>query len=170
MHCIQNSCIGTPTPFNKAISGFTCVLAITVIALSIVGLTASPSGSFNAIIRFGATTNGVLLGTSIFVLVLDLVWITALWNKTKEQSVSRSGPSQLKPSRSVLPNPESLEQEPPQSAHISAIEEIHDTDSFSQLPKEIILRTFGFLNAIYQAKCGEVSRKWRRLASDATVL
>ena len=170
MHCIQNSCIGTPTPFNKAIAGFTCVLAITVIALSIIGLTASPSGPFNAIVQFGATTNGILLGTSIFVLILDLVWIAALCKKTKEQSVSRSGPSQLKPSRLGLPNPESLEQEPPQSALVPAIEEINDMDFFSQLPEEIILRMFGFLNAIELAKCGEVSRRWRRLASDETLL
>lgn len=166
MHCIQNSCIGTPTPFNKAIAGFTCVLAITVIALSIIGLTASPAGPFNAIVQFGATTNGVLLGTSIFVLILDLVWIAALCKKTKEQSVSRSGPSQLESSRLGLPNPESLEQESPQPALVSASEEINDTDSFSQLPEEIILRTFGFLRANELAKCGEISRRWRRLASD----
>jgi len=179
MHCIQNSCIGIPFPFNRAIAGFTCVLAITVIALSIIGLTASASGPFNAIVQFGTTTNGILLGTSIFVLILDLVWIAALYKKTKEQSVSRSGPSQLEPSRLGLPNPESLEQEPPQSALVQASEEINDTDSFSQQPEEIndtdsfsqqpeeiILRTFGFLSANELAKCGEISRRWRRLASD----
>jgi hypothetical protein len=100
MHCIQNSCIGTPSPFNKAIAGFTSVLVITVIALSIIGLTATASGSFNAIVQFGATTNGILLGTSIFVLILDLVWISALCKKTKEQSVSQSEPSQPRPFRS----------------------------------------------------------------------
>ena len=169
MHCIQNSCIGTPSHFNKAIAGFACVLAITVIALSIIGLTASPSGPFNAIVQFGATTNGVLLGTSIFVLILDLVWIAALCKKTKEQSVSRSGPSQLGPSRLGLPNPESPEQESPQSALVPAIEEIYDTDCFSQQPEEIILNIFGYLTAIELAKCGEISRRWRRLASDATL-
>lgn len=149
MHCIQNSCIGTPSHFNKAIAGFACVLAITVIALSIIGLTASPSGPFNAIVQFGATTNGVLLGTSIFVLILDLVWIAALCKKTKEQSVSRSGPSQ--------------------SALVPVIEEINDKDLFSQQPQEIILNIFGYLTAIELAKCGEISRRWRRLASDATL-
>lgn len=169
MHCIQNSCIGTPSHFNKAIAGFACVLAITVIALSIIGLTASPSGPFNAIVQFGATTNGVLLGTSIFVLILDLVWIAALCKKTKEQSVSRSGPSQLGSSRLGLPNPESLEQESTQSALVPVIEEINDTDFFSQQPQEIILNIFGYLTAIDLAKCGEISRRWRRLASDATL-
>ena len=122
MRYIQNSCIGTPSPFNKAIAGFTCVLAITVITLSIIGLTATASGPFNAIVQFGTTTNGILLGISIFVLILDLVWIAALCKKTKEQSVPRSGPSQLEPSRLGLPN----------SALVPAIEEINDTDSFSQ--------------------------------------
>ena len=55
-------------------------------------------------------------------------------------------------------------------SNLHTIEEINDTDSFSQLPEEIILRTFGFLNAIHQTKCGEVSRRWRRLASDKTLL
>jgi len=164
MHGIQNSCIGTPSLCNKAIAGFICVLAITVIALSTIGLTASPSGPFNAIVQFGTTTNGILLGTSIFVLILDLVWIAALCKKTKEQSVSRSGPSRL-----GLPNTESREQESPQSALVSANEEINDTDSFSQQPKEIILNIFGYLSAIELAKCDEVSRRWRRLASDATL-
>lgn len=146
MHCLQNSCIGTPSPFNKAIAGFTSILAITVIALSIIGLTATASGSFNAIVQFGATTNGIFLGTSIFVLILDLVWISILCKKTKEQSVSQSESSQ--------------------SALVQASEEINDTDSFSQLPEEIILRTFDFLNANELAKCGEISRRWKRLASD----
>lgn len=146
MYCIQNSCICTPSPFFKALAGFTSVLAITVIALSIIGLTASPSVPFNAIVQFGKATNGILLGTSIFVLILDLVWISVLCKKTKERSVFQSEFSQ--------------------SALVSAIEEINDTDSFSQLPEEIILRTFGFLSANELAKCEKISRRLRRLASD----
>ena len=36
-------------------------------------------------------------------------------------------------------------------------------------PQEIILKVFGYLTAIELAKCDEVSRRWRRLASDATL-
>ncbi|MCB1180741.1 MAG: hypothetical protein KDK55_01790 [Chlamydiia bacterium] len=98
-------------------------MTITVIALNIIGLTASPSGLFNVIVQFGATTNGVLLGISIFVLILDLVWIAALCKKTKEQSVSRSGSFQLKPFRVGFSNPKSLEQEFPQSTLVPGPEQ-----------------------------------------------
>ncbi len=51
--------------------------------MSIIGLTASPSGPFNAIVQFGKATNGILLGTSIFAFILDIVWIAALVKKQK---------------------------------------------------------------------------------------
>jgi len=169
MFCIQNSYIGRPSPFNKAIAGCTCVLVITVIALSIIGLTATPSGPFNAIVQFGKAANGILLGTSIFAFILDIVWIATLCKQTKEQSVSRSGYSQPRPFGLGLPNPESLKQEFSQSVLVSTSEEINDTDFLSQQSEEIILKIFGYLSVIELAKCGEVSRKWRRLACDATL-
>lgn len=49
-------------------------------------------------------------------------------------------------------------------------ETIANGDFLSQLPEEVILKIFGYLNAIQQTKCGEVSRRWRRLASDETLL
>jgi hypothetical protein len=85
------------------------------------------------------TTNGIILGTSIFVFILDLVWISAL---CKDKLC--------------------------QSALVPATEE-NDRDLVSELPEEIILRVFGFLNEIELTKCGEVSRKWRRLASDPSL-
>ncbi len=109
---IQNSCIDPSAPFNKALAGFTCVLTITIIALGIVGLTATPSGPFNAIVQFGVRTNGILLGTSIFVFILDLVWIAALCKKTPGQSVSQLEPPQAKPFRSGLLKPESHKSHP----------------------------------------------------------
>jgi hypothetical protein len=112
-------------------------LAISAIALSIIGLAATSSGPFNAIVQLGMTANGIILGTSIFVFILDLVWISAL---CKDKLC--------------------------QSALVPATEEINDGDLVSELPEEIILRVFGYLSAIEQAKHGEVSRKWRRLASD----
>ena len=150
MHCIQNSCSGTPTPFTKAIAGFIAILAITVIALSIIGLTATLSGPFNAIVQLNTTIYGFLLGTSIFVLILDLVWFPALCKKTKELTISQS--------------------ELPPSDFVSKIEEISDTDSsLRQLPEEIVLGVLGFLSPIELAKCGEVNRRWKRLSSDATL-
>ena len=43
---------------------------------------------------------------------------------------------------------------------------INNTDFFSQQPREIILKVFGYVSAIELTKCGEVSRRWRRLTSD----
>jgi hypothetical protein len=97
---------------------------------------------------------------------LDIVWIAVLCKITKKQPIAGSGSSQIGSSGLGLPNPESLEQ----SALVPEIEEINNTDFFSHLPEEIILITFSFLNAIQQAKCGAVSRRWRRLASDETLL
>jgi hypothetical protein len=139
MHSVQNSCISSPSPINKTIAGVTSVLAISAIALSIIGLTATSSGPFNAIVQLGCT-NGIILGTSIFVFILDLVWISAL-----------------------------CKDKPSQSALVPATEEINDGNLVSELPEEIILRVFGFLNEIELTKCGEVSRKWRRLASDPSL-
>jgi hypothetical protein len=140
MHSVQNSCISSPSPINKTIASITSILAITAIALSIIGLTATSSGPVNAIVQLGITTNGIFFGTSIFVFILDLVWISAL-----------------------------CKDKPSQSALLPATEEINDGDLVSDLPEEIILRAFGFLNEIELTKCGEVSRKWRRLASDPSL-
>lgn len=87
MNSIQNLCIGRPTPFNKALAQSTRALAIATIALSIIGLTATSSGPFNAIVQFGTTNNGILLGASIFILILDLVWIAALCKKKNASDI-----------------------------------------------------------------------------------
>jgi hypothetical protein len=152
-----------------AITVFTGVLAITVMALSIIGLTTTPSGPFNAIVQFGATINEILLGTSFFVLILDLASISALCKKTKEQSVSQSEPTQSSPSAPVLPDSKSHNSEPTQSQHVIVSEEINERDCLSQLPEEILLTIFRFLGVIALTKCSEVSRKWRRLASEETL-
>lgn len=55
-------------------------------------------------------------------------------------------------------------------ASVERTETIADIDFLSQLPEEIILKVFGYLSAIQQAKCGQVSRRWRRLAFDETLL
>jgi hypothetical protein len=154
MNCIQNSCIGTPTFFNKVVAGLTCVLATTSIALNIIGLKTESSGPFNGIVQFDATAHGILLGSSLVVLTLDFAWIAALYKKTKEPSVSQPEFSQC----------ESL-----QSALVITIEGIDEKDRLSQLPDEMILKVFGYLNVIELAKCGEVSKRWTGLASDATL-
>lgn len=48
-------------------------------------------------------------------------------------------------------------------------EEINDTDFFNQQPQEIILKIFGCFSLMGLIKSCEVSRRWRRLASDATL-
>ncbi|HEY4830986.1 MAG TPA: hypothetical protein VIH61_00270 [Waddliaceae bacterium] len=65
--------------------GLLVILTITAIAIAIIGLTANPKGPFNAICQLGTTLNGTLLGTSLFVLILDLVWI---FKSTKNQESS----------------------------------------------------------------------------------
>jgi hypothetical protein len=152
MHCIKNSCIYTSTPFNKTIASLSCIAAMTAVALSIIGLKTESSGSFNGIVQFGATTHGILLGTSLFVLTLNFAWIVALCKKTKESSVSQ---------------PEFSKCESPQSALVPANEEIEENDYLSQLSEEMILKVFDYLNPIELARCGEVSKRWTRLASDS---
>lgn len=51
-------------------------------------------------------------------------------------------------------------------APLQGDEVIDNADSFSQLPDELILYIFGYLNAIGLAKCGACSRKWQRMASN----
>ena len=166
MHSIQNSCIGSYSLCNKTTAGIISVLAITVMALSIIGLTATPSGPFNAIVQLGTRTNGILLGASVFVFTLDLVWIAALC----KANVSHSEPSRSRPSLLSHPTPEPLKDETPQTSLAPAIETKNDTDSLNQqLPEEIILRVFGHLTETELAKSGEVCRRWRRIASDVTL-
>src|SRR6185503_890529 len=52
---------------------------------------------------------------------------------------------------------------------VPAIEEINETDFLSQQAEEIILKVLGYLGVIELTKCGEVSRKWRRLTSDTSL-
>ncbi|MCC5832171.1 MAG: F-box protein [Chlamydiales bacterium] len=47
------------------------------------------------------------------------------------------------------------------------VEEIKDRDLFSQQPLDIIIKIFTYLSVVELAKCGEISRKFRRLASDS---
>jgi len=141
------------TPFNKAITGVVGISAITVIVLTIIGLITTLSGPFNAIVQLGMGANGIFLGSSIFVFVLDLAWITVLCKKTKEPF--------------SLPKPESLKQGSPSSALVPAVSEeiFNDTDFLSRQPQEILHEILRYLSPIELAKCGELSRKWRRLKS-----
>ncbi len=105
MHCIQNTYIGTPTLFNKTVAGITCILAITTIALSIISLTGTSLGPINTIVQLGVTTNGILLGTSTFVLILDLFWIAAICKKKRKTfSYENEIIPDSKPNKTILDN------------------------------------------------------------------
>ena len=169
MQPVTNSCVVAPSAFNKAIVAVTSILAVTGIALGIIGLTPISSGTFNAIAQLGTISNGILLGTSIFALILDFVLVGALCKKTKDPFISQSEPSRIRSAELECQTPGPFKHESPQSAPISAVEAINDTDSLSQLPEEIILRVFSSLNVIQLTKCGEVSRRWGRLASDTNL-
>lgn len=157
MNSIQNSSINTPTPFNKTIAGFTCVLAITAIALAVIGLTASTGGPFNVIVGLGSTTNGILLGTSIFVLILDLVWIATLCKQKKALSVSQSELVQ-----EVIPA--SRTQTVLDSNVIdSSIE--GGLDPVSYYPTEVSLTIFSYLSGNELGRSCRVSKQWHTLAS-----
>lgn len=48
-------------------------------------------------------------------------------------------------------------------------ETIASEDSISQLPLDIIFEILSYLNPVELAKCGEVSRRWKRISSDPTL-
>ncbi len=70
MNSVRDTIIN-PTPFNKVVASSIAILAITAIAIYAIGLAAPTSLGIT-------TTHKIFLGTSIFVLILDLVWIAAL--------------------------------------------------------------------------------------------
>jgi|GEM_PF-2899478 len=154
MDCIQNSRIGAPTHFNKTIAGLTCVLTITGIALSIIGLT-DASDFFNAMTQIGPANNGVILGASLFLFIFDLVWIAALCQKTNEQPLSQSEPTYSYPSSPSLVK--------------LAAKDLNNTDLFSQKPEEMIFSIFVHLSPTELARCGEVSKRFRQLAASQTL-
>lgn len=162
MNCIQNSCINTPTPLNKTIAGFACVLVITAIAIAVIGLTASSGGPFNAIVALGSTTNGILLGTSIFVLILDLLWIATLCKK-KNTSLVQSEPTQPPsfPSQSFVTKGnvivDNSEIENPIGERLDPV--VH-------LPEEAFFKILSYLNENELGRSSLVSKEWKRIASD----
>ena len=97
MQSIQNLFVNTSTSLNKTIVGCASVLAVTAFAIAIIGLTASTSGPFNAIVSLGSAK--VILDVSIAVLILDLVLITTLCKKSKpiqkKISFSKTSPPQI---------------------------------------------------------------------------
>ena len=147
LHSIQNSCI-TPTLFNKSVAGFVCIASLTALALSVIGLIAASTGPLHAIVQFGATNHGVLLGASIFVLSLDLVWITILY--TKFQRVAA-----LEECSERLSFFDSLSDD--------CIEKISHFDS---LPEELQLNIFSHLNEKDLKICSSTCKKWKRIAKD----
>ena len=144
MNCIQN-CISTPIPLYKTIAGFASVLAITAIAIAVIGLTASTGGPFNVIVGLGFTTNGFILGTSIFILILDLVWIGTLCKQKKTFPASRT--------QTVLNS----------NVTDSAIEE--GLDPVSYHATEVNLIIFSNLSANELGISCLVNKQWRTLAS-----
>ena len=178
MSCIQNSCIGTPSPCKQVITSLTGVLVITAIVLAVIGLTAAPGGPFNAIVQFGLTNNGILLGTSVFALILDLAWIGLLCRKRDHQggseniAVSESvvieapitpynegGDDHEKSENIDVPEPVITE------APITPDNKGGGELSYS-LPKEIWMLIFGYLDPFSLGRNCVVSRDWKILASD----
>lgn len=176
MNCIKNLCINTPTPLNKTIARLTCVLAVTAIALSVIGLIASSGGPFKAIVQLGTTSNGILLGTSIFILILDLAWIAALNKKKKEipivlpdlpSTISSISPSQPRDGDSSAFHANRMDSEKP-SVEEKKLDSFNkeELDPFNRLSDELLVSIFSYLDAYELGSSCLVSKSWNRLASD----
>lgn len=144
MFCIKNSCINTSNSLNKPIAGFACVLAITAIAIAVSGLTASIGGPFNVIVGLGSTINGIFLGTSIFALILDLVWIAALHKRSAQTFSSQTQDKIINASEKRL-------------------------TPLKQFPHEINHQIFSYLTPAELARCMQVSKEWKVFASSKSL-
>ena len=96
MHCIQKSAINKPTFFNKTTAGLVCVLGISTLAITVIGLTGSADSS-HAIWRLGSDINHTILDVSIAILILDLFWIAKLYRKSHIQNVVPNNAKKLNP-------------------------------------------------------------------------
>lgn len=164
MDSIQNVCVDLPKPINQAFAGLGLTLTISAIALSIIGLAASSSGTFHAIVQFGATTNGILLGTSTFAFILELIWVAALCKNTKKSSASQPETSQVKEEVSSI---DLLNKPTPSQPETSQAKPL--VISLPELPAETILNILGFLNPFELLEVGEVCKAGRRLTSDSVL-
>lgn len=75
MNTLKTSHLCKPNFFSTTTSTVVGVAAVIGIALAIIGLATAPG---NAIAQLGTTANGVILGVSIFTLILDTLWIKQL--------------------------------------------------------------------------------------------
>lgn len=114
MTSIQNS-HSCSSLFYKGLAGFTLVATITVVALAIIGLTASTDGPFNAIVQFGQTAHYTFLGAAGLAFILDAIWLAILCRKDKkpEDSKVQNAPSSSS-SASNVPA-----ENPPKVSHVT---------------------------------------------------
>lgn len=80
MHIIS-SCFFQSTPLKQTVAYTGCILSIMGVALSIIGMTASASGSLGAIVQFGSPAHACLASFALSSLVFSLVWLLLLHRK-----------------------------------------------------------------------------------------
>src|ERR1700733_15043023 len=162
-----HSCMSAPTPFNKTIAGFISILAITALAIAIIGLAAAGGGPLKAIVQFGMPAHVALLGTSLILLILDLVWIKTLCKQNP------SGPRSESPQATPMPPPlfvnkAVLEPSVETSSEAEVSAELSVT-TFEQLHVEIKMECFSYLTPSELGRCLQVSKVWNRLANQETL-
>lgn len=155
MSFINNSSIRSSSYYSYKIFGVAVgVLAITGIALAAIGLTAAHGSYFKGIVQLGTTTNGILLGTSLFVFILDLAWMGMLCRKQKVTSSLHLGATP-----GTSPDPSSI-----LSTKENPVEK--RSNPIPQLPSEINYEIFSYLDPMTLSRCCQVSKEWKKLASD----
>lgn len=177
MACIPSACSDTPTLFYKIFSGVVALAVITAIFLAVIGLAASPDGPFNVIVGLGPTANGMILGISLFVLILDLFWMALLYKKKKEPLIDQPDSFQVFPFyapsnqtihfatnvRPILPSLLTNLIDFLQSPFAGLKPRL---DPVSELPLEISLSIFSYFTMEDLGRCCLVNRQWNVLATD----
>jgi len=90
----------TPTPLTKAVATAAGLLAITLVVLAIIRLSA-PQGPFNMIAHLGALNNGLLLSASLIGGILTAGWMTLLFKK--RDGTHPETPAVKDPSQKIFP-------------------------------------------------------------------
>lgn len=154
---IQNSCF---YPFfqDKSVMGITAV-TITALVLSIIGLTSMPGGTFNSIVQLGSSANGLILGTSIFVLILDLLWIAFLCKKNRLKAVTQTESDLPCFSRSS----DQVDNKVTSKRSVENLPNTSQSNPAHSLPPELMTHIFSFLSMSELITCSTVSKQWQQL-------